>query len=250
MPFHDYFSTQAKTYSKYRPSYPGELFHFLSSVCVVHDLAWDCATGNGQAAISLAQYFNKVIATDGSKQQLENAMQHPKVQYKIALAEESGIESNSIDLVTVAAAVHWLNFEKFYAEVNRVLKPTGIIAIWSYTDSAIIDEKINAILKRFSRELLLNYWPPETAHVFNKYRDIPFPFNPIETPDFKIVRMMKFEDIIGLLYSWSSTQQYIKATGKSPVDIIKKELEDAWGDLNMEKQISWQLVLKVGKMRV
>ena len=94
-------------------------------------MAWDCATGNGQAAISLAQYFNKVIATDGSKQQLENAMQHPKVQYKIALAEESGIESNSIDLVTVAAAVHWLNFEKFYAEVNRVLKPTGIIAIWS-----------------------------------------------------------------------------------------------------------------------
>ncbi len=246
MEFKDYFSTQAKTYAKARPTYPDELFQFLASLCPAHNLAWDCATGNGQAAVSLANYFKRVIATDGSESQIKNATPHENVQYYVALADNSRIEDSSADLITIATALHWMDFEKFYKEVDRVLKPGGIFAAWAYSDHHI-DETIDPIVKYLSREVLLDYWPIETKYVYNHYLDIPFLYKVLETPPFRTSVIADLEFVINNMYSWSSTQRYIKANGKDPVELVKKKLEDAWGDPKSTREIKWKIALKVGR---
>ena len=128
MTFKDHFSKQAADYAKFRPQYPPELFEYLGGIAPQRKLAWDCATGNGQAAIALASVFERVIATDASEAQIANAEAHAHVEYRVAPAENSGIESDTIDLVMVAQALHWFDLDRFYAEVMRLLKPGGIFA--------------------------------------------------------------------------------------------------------------------------
>ena len=85
--FIDNFSTQSKNYSFSRPTYPDSLFEFLNTVTPQNNLVWDCKTGNGQAAISLAKYFKKVIATDASRNQTQYAFQRVNIEYKVFQAE-------------------------------------------------------------------------------------------------------------------------------------------------------------------
>ena len=123
MRFKAYFSTQSIDYAKYRPTYPRTLFEYLASLTVSHEKAWDCATGNGQAAMGLAPFFDRVIATDASKPQPDQATKHEKIIYREATAEKTEIESEFIDLVMVAQALYRLDPDGFYQEVKRVLKP-------------------------------------------------------------------------------------------------------------------------------
>jgi len=246
MEFKDYFSAQSDVYAKSRPHYPDELFQFLASLAPGKDLVWDCATGNGQAAIPLSNYFKKVIATDGSEQQIKNAVAHEGVKYSVALADNSGIETGTVDLVTIASALHWMDFDKFYKEVNRVLKPKGVFAAWAYSDNHI-DNNIDPIINYLSREILADYWPPERAYVFNHYKNIPLPFKEIETPPFKISITGTLDFLLGYIDSWSSTQRYIKANGKDPVDLVRKQLENAWSDAKKTKEIQWDIMLKAGR---
>src|SRR6185312_6721505 len=245
MEFKDYFSAQSEIYVKSWPHYPDELFRFLASLGSVHNLAWDCATGNGQAAVALAKYFNKVIATDGSEQQIKNAESHQKVKYAVALADNSGLEPGTVDLVTIASALHWMDFDMFYKEVNRVLKPGGIFAAWAYYKS-YIDTSIDPIVKYLVKDILGKYWPPERAYITNYYDTIPFPFKRIEAPSFQTSVIANIDFLIGYFHSWSSTQQYIKINHNDPVDLIRKDLEKAWGDLTATKKITWDIIFKVG----
>lgn len=137
MSFKDHFSVQAEHYSKFRPKYPDELFKYLGSLVDNNDTAWDSATGNGQAATGLAPYFGKIIATDASESQILHAEPHPKIEYRVAPAENSGLESASADLITVATAIHWLDTDKFYSEVKRVLRKNGVIAVWLYAENSV-----------------------------------------------------------------------------------------------------------------
>jgi SAM-dependent methyltransferase len=246
MEFKDYFSTQSEIYLKSRPTYPDELFKFLSSLVSSNDLTWDCATGNGQAAVSLSNYFRKVIATDASGQQIKNAIPHDRVNYSVALADNSGIANNNVDLITIASALHWMDFDKFYKEVNRVLKPGGVFAAWAYLDYQI-DDIIDPIAMYLSHEILGDYWPSEANYIDNHYRDIPFPFKVIETPAFKTSVIGNLDFVIGNMHSWSATQRYIKANGKDPVELIMEKLKNAWGDSNKTREIKWDIVLKVGR---
>jgi ubiquinone/menaquinone biosynthesis C-methylase UbiE len=148
MSFKDHFSAQAEEYSKFRPRYPDELFKYLGSLVESNDTAWDSATGNGQAAIGIAPYFRKIIATDASKSQILHAEPHPKIEYRVAPAENSGLDADSIDLVTVATAIHWFDTERFYPEVKRVLRKNGIIAIWQYAENSISRE-VDAVTEKF-----------------------------------------------------------------------------------------------------
>ena len=102
MSFKDHFSGHASGYARFRPRYPAQLFRHLASLAPGHRRAWDCATGNGQAAVALAMHFERVIATDASAQQIENAVAHERVEYRVAPAESSGLDARSIDAVTVA----------------------------------------------------------------------------------------------------------------------------------------------------
>lgn len=246
MEFKDHFSVQSDTYAKSRPHYPDELFQFLSSIVHARNLAWDCATGNGQAAVSLAKYFERVIATDGSEQQLKNAVPNEKITYYKALADDSGIETGTVDIVTIAAALHWMDFDKFYKEVKRVLKTGGIFAGWTYCDCHISDA-IDPIIQHFSRVTMARYWPPERVYVSNYYKDIPLPFETIEAPSFKASVSANFDFLIGYLNSWSSTQNYITKKGENPVNLIRKSLENAWGDIAEKMLITWDIALKVGR---
>ena len=246
MKFEDHFSELASTYSKYRPTYPKKLFKYLSECCKGHSQAWDCGTGNGQAAISLAEYFDNVLATDASKEQLEQAAKHPKIIYKNDSAEKVSLADKSTDLVTVAAAVHWFNFDKFYAEVKRVLKPDGIIAVWGYHLFTISPE-IDNLLVKYYKEILHDYWPERFHYVDTRYADLPFPFEEINPPEFEMITEWNLDQVVGFLSSWSGTKIYQQKVGHHPLNEIWDDLLIAWGDEGLKQTTHWPLYMRIGK---
>lgn len=245
MQFKDHFSTRSTDYAKYRPRYPASLFAYLASVTEQHERAWDCATGNGQAALGLADYFKEVIGTDASASQIESASRHERIKYRVAAAEQSGIESASVDLVTVAQALHWLDFDKFYAEVKRVLKPAGALAVWVYNLLEIappIDAKIN----EFYSATVGPYWPPERQLIDDNYQTIPFPFRELDTPPVEMEARWNLFDLVGYLRTWSATKRFTAARGFDPVTELEQDLLKLWGAPEDEKLVRWPLVLRVG----
>lgn len=244
MEFKDHFSKQAADYAKFRPRYPREMFEYLGTITPTRETAWDCATGNGQAAVELASVFSQVIATDASESQIRNAEPHPRVEYRVAPAEESDLQSGKFDLVLVAQALHWLNHDRFYPELRRVLKQHGVFAASAY-NLLRTDRPIKEIIRRYYYEIVGPYWPPERA-LIEQFSKIPFPFPEIQTPEFEIVAEWNLEHLMGYLWSWSSTQRFVAATNRNPLDQITSELEKIWGDPHRGKRIVWPLVLRVG----
>ncbi len=247
MEFKDHFSAQAKEYSRYRPGYPPELFEYLSSLVTAHETAWDCATGSGQAAIGLAPFFKKVIATDASSSQLEHAVPHSKIEYRVATAENSMLETGSIDLLTVATAIHWFDTDKFYQEVKRVLKPGGVIAVWVYYDN-MISENVDRVSAKYINELVESYWPADNKRALDFENSISFPFELITAPEFVLHMEWNLEEYLNFLYTWSSTQNYIKTNGTNPLDLISDEFEIAWGKKEEKKDVKWKLKMKIGRV--
>ena len=243
----DHFSGHAACYQQFRPSYPAALFAYLGSLCPSHELAWDCATGNGQAAVGLSAHFSGVIATDASAQQIDQAQLDPKVRYLVAPAEQAPIDDATVDLVTVAQALHWIDLTSFYAEVRRVARPRGILAVWCYQLHNISPE-IDAIVTRLYSDIVGPYWPPERKIVEDGYRTIAFPFDELTTPGFELVHSWDLEHLLGYMGSWSSTQRYRKQIGADPLPLIAQDLEAAWGDPAMTRNVIWPLHLRVGRI--
>jgi ubiquinone/menaquinone biosynthesis C-methylase UbiE len=240
--FKDHFSGQAAEYAKFRPRYPKELFRWLASAAPNTELAWDCATGNGQAAIELAAQFERVIATDASEKQVANAEPHPLVEYRVATAESSGLEPQSVDLVTVAQALHWFDREKFYAEVRRALKPRGVIAAWAYK-LATVSPAIDAIVNYYYSDVVGKYWPEERVLV-EKFEELPFAFDETATPPFEMAADWNFERLLGYLRTWSATQRFMAAKQRDPLKEVEQQLRLAWGE--KERRVIWPLTVKVG----
>lgn len=244
--FKDHFSQQAPDYARYRPNYPARLFAWLAGIAPARDTAWDCGTGSGQAAVGLAGHFERVVATDPSRSQLEHAESHPRVEYRIAPAEVSPLGTASVDLVTVAQAIHWFDLERFYAEVRRVLKPDGIIAAWTYT-LLDVEAGIDELLTDFYRNVVGPYWPPERRMVDDRYRSLPFPFEPIEAPAFEIRTEWSRDDLLGYLGTWSATQACMKAKGVNPLVDFAHRLAPLWPDAALVKTLRWPLHMRVGR---
>ena len=231
-------------YAKFRPRYPKELFRWLASIAPSNELAWDCATGTGQAAVELAEIFDRVIATDASEKQIANAELNPRVEYRVATAEVSGLEEKVIDLVTVAQALHWFDLDRFYAEVRRVLKPEGLIAVWAYklaTVAPVIDDIVN----RYYSDIVGPYWPSERVLV-EKFEELPFLFERIEAPHFEMVAKWRVEQLLGYLRTWSATQRFMAAESRDPLEEVEEELRSAWGE--KERRVVWPLTVKVGRV--
>lgn len=247
--FHDHFSNVANEYVQFRPCYPSSLFEYLASIVSEHDLSWDCATGNGQAAVALARYFNQVIATDASQEQITNAELNPRVQYKLAPAETSGLETESVDLITVAQALHWFDLPSFYKEACRVLKPNGILAAWTYGKMKFDMPEIRSVLGHFYYDTVGPYWPPERNHVEDGYRTLEFPFSELETPAFTIEAAMTLEELMGYISTWSATQRYQKEQGKDPIPDLAREIEKAWGDPEFPITVYWPITLRAGRIQ-
>lgn len=249
MGFKDHFSSLAAQYSAFRPAYPPAIFDYLAQLCRERHSAWDCACGNGQAALALAERFETVIATDGSPQQLAAAPTHANVTYRVARAEESGIDSQSVDLVTVAQALHWFDLDPFYGEVQRVLKPAGVLAVWTYGPLHVEADAVDALLQEFYHDIVGPYWPPERRLVEAGYRDLAFPFAEISPPPFNMEKQWNLAHLLGYLHTWSATRRYADDTGTDPVLALEERLRSAWVDPQSARRVAWPLALRVGRKR-
>ena len=244
MRFKDHFSRQAADYAIFRPGYPRELFDCLGSIAPSRHLAWDCGTGNGQAAVRLVSVFDRVIATDASERQIANALPHQHVEYRVAAAESSGIQSGTIDLIMVAQALHWFDLARFYAEARRALKPDGVLAASAY-NLLHIEPAIDEVVNRYYNEVVGAFWPPERELV-EQFADLPFPFHEIDPPKFQMTTQWNLDHLLGYLRTWSSTQRFIVAKGSDPLEQIADELRRAWGDSQQTRKVIWPLILRIG----
>lgn len=245
VPFKDYFSPHAADYAAYRPTYPEALFRFVAGLPAERRTVWDCATGNGQAALGLAPHFERVIATDASEAQIAQAVPRPGIEYRVAPAEASGLAGGSADLVTVAQAAHWFEFERFYAEVRRVLSPGGAVALWAY-DLPRLGPELDPLIDRFGRQTVGPYWPPERKWVDEGYRQLPFPFREIPAPRFELAAEWPLERFLGYLGTWSAVKRHDAATGRDAVADLRPELAAAWGDPEAPRPLRWPVAMRAG----
>jgi SAM-dependent methyltransferase len=210
--------------------------------------AWDCATGNGQAAAGLARYFERVIATDASAQQIAQAPPIPKVEYRVGGAEQSGLPDRSVDLVTVAQAFHWLDHERFYPEVRRVSRPGGVVALWCYGYCHAGDD-VEGILRTFEEGTVGPFWQPQRRWVVDEYRTIPFPFEEIAMPTLAMRVRWTLVQLGGYLGTWSAVQAYRQDRGEDPVPRVLERLARHWGEPETIREVVWPIGLRVGRVQ-
>jgi SAM-dependent methyltransferase len=245
MAFKDYFSEQATGYASYRPDYPASLFTWLADICPQQRRVWDCASGSGQAATALTTHFAQIIATDASFAQLNQGQPQSNIHYVCARAEQAPLASDSLDLITVAQAAHWFDLPRFYEEVDRVLRPNGVLALWCY-GLFHITPAIDAIIQHYYHCTLGEYWPPERRQVEQAYANLLFPYSPLTAPNLSMQLEWNLQRVMGYLATWSATRVFKKETGNNPLPTLAQQLTDAWGDPQQARVIQWPLHLKVG----
>ena len=243
--FKDHFSTRAPGYAAFRPRYPDALFEWLGDLTPGHSLVWDAGSGNGQAAVGLAKYFDKVVATDASEAQIANAEVHQRVRYAVGRESDSGLPAQCCDMVTAAQALHWFDIPAFFAEARRVLVPSGTIAVWTYggprLDKKSLNDKLQAYLDHVEP-----YWPPERAMVDSGYRTIAFPFDELASPRFEMEMYALRTELTGYLRTTSAHQRYVAEEGVDPVDWLEAQLAPIWPD-GSRQRITWPITVRAGR---
>jgi SAM-dependent methyltransferase len=245
--FKDHFSRLAAQYATFRPRYPAALFDYLAAVAPSRSAAWDCACGSGQATLDLAERFDSVIGTDASAQQVSQAPPHPRVTFRVARAEESGLPDESVDLATVAQSLHWFDLDAFYAEARRVLRANGVLAVWTYGVHTVEEPELNAHLQNFYAVTVGEFWPPERKLVEDGYRSLPFPFTELTTPAFEMSERWTLTKLLGYLRSWSATSHYVQKNGTDPVTPLGEQIAALWGNAERERVIHWPLRMRAGR---
>lgn len=243
----DLFSSQADLYAKYRPTAPQELYDHIYSFLHATDIAWDCATGNGQAAIVLADHFKKVVASDISEAQLSKAPRKENIEYVLCPGESTPFAENSFDLVTVSQAYHWLKWDLFKKEVTRVCKPGAVLAIWTYGGHRTEDEKVNKAVQDFYKGITDPYWEPERRFVDEKYESVDFDYDLLPSKNFDAVFHWKREELLGYISTWSALQKFIKANGYSFMPMIEEIVTAQWPENNEVKRVVFPVYLRIGR---
>jgi SAM-dependent methyltransferase len=246
MPFKDHFSRQSAAYGRYRPVYPPELIEYVARQAPGNGTAVDCATGSGQAAVALGRHFERVLAIDGSYEQLASAVFSHRVRYAVALAEQLPLPDHSVVLVTAAQAAHWFDHDRFHSECRRVLVPGGVLALWCYGRFSV-DTAVDAVVDRFYFESLGRFWPPERDHIDAGYRSLPFPFSEAAAPRFSMGAYWTLGDLLGYLSTWSALRRYKDALGQDPLPALRAELMTVWPERS-RLRICWPLYLRLGRL--
>ena len=244
--FEDHFSGVSLDYAIYRPHYPEALFDWLGSIAPKRGLAWDCATGSGQAAVALARRFDRVVASDAAAAQIAEAQTAAGVEYAVFPAEQAELADHSVDLVTVAQALHWFEHERFYSEVRRVLAPGGVLAAWTY-QLFRIEPEVDAIIEAWYRGPIDAYWPAARRHIEAGYQTLPFPFEPIASPAFEMEVTWPLTHVLGYLGTWSAVKRYRDERGEDPLALIRDQLALAWGDPEIARRVAWSMPILVGR---
>ncbi|MDQ3278849.1 MAG: class I SAM-dependent methyltransferase [Bacteroidota bacterium] len=243
----DNFSSHSDQYARYRPAYPDALFDYIQTIQTGKERAWDCATGNGQAAQKLAPLFGEVHATDISQSQLDHAIRLPNIYYSVQAAEKTNFPDNYFDLVMVAQAVHWFRFDAFYAEVRRTAKKNAVLVITGYGRIMVAPE-LDSIINRFYYDIVGPHWDAERHYIDEGYQTIPFPFEELTSPSFNITYEWTLEHLLGYLQTWSAVKHYQTQNGSNPVALIETDLRRQWGSAK-QRSVCFPLLLRVGKIK-
>lgn len=244
--FKDHFSGHAAEYAAARPTYPAALFDWLTTLAPRDATVLECGCGNGQASLELAERFARVVATDPSAQQLELAPRHPRIEYRVAPAEASGLPDASVGLVTAAQAVHWFDHARFAAECRRVLVPGGAVVAWCYGLNRIAPE-VDAVTDRlYGDEFTGPYWHPERRHIDEGLRTIPWPFAELEVPRFTLEQRWTLPQYLAYLRTWSAVKGYEKARGRDPVAEVEPDYRRAWGDPAVARTLRFRFLVRAG----
>jgi SAM-dependent methyltransferase len=241
--FKDHFSEGSAAYALHRPRYPDALFAWIARVAPGRTLAWDAATGSGQAASGLATHFDRVVATDASASQIEHAAPHPRVEYRVERAESSGLSGGAADVVTVAQALHWLDLAAFWVEARRVLRPGGVVVVWGYALPEI-SPAIDRVIDDFSNRTLAAYWPPERRILDDRYETIEFPFAPLDPPLFTLEIEATLAGYLDYLRTWSAVRRWSERNGGDPVAELAPRLAPHWPGA---RRIVWTLAVRAGR---
>ncbi len=245
--FKDYFSDAPDAYRQFRPRYPEAMIEYLAGIAPSRSLAWDCATGNGQAACLLARHFDRVIATDASAKQIGSAAAADGVDYRVERAEASSLDEQSVDLVTVAQALHWFDLPAFEQELRRVGRPGAVLAAWSYP-LLRSTPAVDAVIERLYDGILGEYWTAERRLVQQGYGGIRFSLDPLDAPTFAMHDDWSLDQLLGYLSTWSAAKRYRAQNGRDPVALVVDDLERAWGDRQSSVRVSWTLALKLWRL--
>jgi ubiquinone/menaquinone biosynthesis C-methylase UbiE len=243
----DLFSKQSDVYSKFRPDYPSELFEYILQFVKERNTAWDCGTGNGQAAKILSLYFNKVEASDISKEQLDKAVKKNSIHYIVSPAESTPYPDNNFDLITIATAYHWFKWDAFQKEAQRVGRNGAVIAAWAYNMVQFEDDAVNKILHHFYNNIVYAYWDSGRRHVETSYKNVPFNFEPLPTKDFYIHLEWSLEQLTGYLESWSAVQTFIIQNNTNPIELMNDQLKNVWKE-GTTKKLQFPVFLKIGRI--
>jgi hypothetical protein len=169
------------------------------------------------------------------------------VEYRVAPADRSGLPDHSVALVTVAQALHWFDFDSFYAEVRRVTVRGGVIAVWSY-GACHIGEDLDPEIHVFQENTVGKYWDPGRRWVDEEYRTIPFPFAELKAPTLELHKQWSLTQLGGYLRSWSAVAKYVKERGEDPVIPLLERLANRWGSADVLRDVRWPLALRVGRV--
>jgi SAM-dependent methyltransferase len=242
--FADHFSALAARYAAYRPHYPPALVAALADRCARHDVAWDVGCGSGQLSVALAARFDHVIATDPAQAQLDHAAPDPRVEYRCAPAEASGLADASAELAVAAQAAHWFDWPRFVAEVGRVVRPGGLIALVTYRNAELSGPAGEAIERYYAE--IEPYWPGGRAHVNNAYRDLVLPWPAVAAPAIAMTARWTRDEVFGYLTTWSATARLVAAVGDAPVAAVRDRLAAVWPD-GEAREVRWPLTVKLAR---
>ena len=244
MSFADHFGVVASRYATYRPRYPQALVDVLRAE-TRGDTAWDVGCGSGQLSGALADVFAKVIATDPAPAQLAEAEPHPRIEYRCAPAEASGLPATSVDLVVAAQAAHWFDWPRFLVEVARVARPGALVALASYGNLRELAGPVGAALARY-RQMVQPHWPPGREHVDRGYRDLVLPWPAVAAPAIDMTATWSRDELLGYISTWSASRRLVEIVGPEPFDSLRAALASAWPD-DEPREIRWPLALRLAR---
>jgi len=242
--FADHFSTLAARYATYRPHYPPELTSLLAERAERHDVAWDVGCGSGQLSVALAARFAHVIAIDPAQAQLDHAERHPRVEYRCAPAEASGLPGASVDLAVAAQAAHWFDWPRFVEEAGRVVRPGGLVALVTYRNAELAGDA-GAQLGGYYRDIE-PYWPNGRVHVNNRYRDLALPWPAVAAPPIEMTATWTRDELVGYITTWSATARFVADRGEARLDELRHQLAAVWPD-DEPRKVSWPLTIKLAR---